>query len=124
MATHGITHRDKLKLLAGAGLGGLVLNFGAIRFAYSQGGDTLVIGLDISDTNSFDPGRQFVYSAPITMHATYDTLVTMAPGDYETVLPHLAESWEIEEGGASIVFRLQDGVKFASGNPLTAEDVK
>ena len=119
-----ISRRDSLKLLAAAGIGGMAASMGAVRFAYSADGGVLVIGLDISDTNSFDPGHQFVYSAPITMHATYDCLVTMAPGEYETVLPGLAASWEIEDGGAALLFHLREGVKFSSGNPLTAEDVK
>ena len=124
MATVRLSRREGLKLLAAAGFGTAAANFGAVRFAYSADGQALVVGLDISDTNSFDPGRQFVYSAPITMHATYDTLVTMAAGDYETVRPSLATSWDIEDGGKAIVFHLRDGVKFSSGNPLTAEDVK
>lgn len=124
MIKRHISRRESLKLLAAAGLGGVAASIGAVRFAYSQDGKVLVIGLDISDTNSFDPGRQFVYSAPITMHATYDSLVTMKPGEYETVLPSLASSWDIVDGGAALVFHLRDGVKFSSGNPLTAEDVK
>ena len=124
MATVKISRREGLKLLAAAGFGSAAASFGAVRFAYSADGQVLVVGLDISDTNSFDPGRQFVYSAPITMHATYDTLVTMAAGDYETVRPSLATSWEVENGGKSLLFHLRDGVKFSSGNPLTAEDVK
>jgi peptide/nickel transport system substrate-binding protein len=119
-----INRREGLKLLAAAGLGGMAASMGAIRFAYAADGNVLVIGLDISDTNSFDPGRQFVYSAPITMHAAYDCLVTMKPGDYETVLPSLATSWEFEDDGAALLFHLREGVKFSSGNPLTAEDVK
>ena len=124
MTKRHINRRESLKLLAAAGLGGVGASMGAVRFAYSQDGKVLVIGLDISDTNSFDPGRQFVYSAPITMHATYDSMVTMKPGEYETVLPSLASSWDVVDGGAALVFHLRDGVKFSSGNPLTAEDVK
>ncbi len=41
----------------------------------------LVLGTDISDTNSLDPQRQFVYSAPITEHAVYETLVTNDAGE-------------------------------------------
>ncbi len=119
-----ISRRESLKLLAAGGLGGLIASTGAIQFAYSDDGKVLVIGLDISDTNSFDPGRQFVYSAPITMHATYDSLVTMKPGDYETVLPSLAASWEAVDDGAALVFHLREGVKFSSGNALTSDDVK
>jgi peptide/nickel transport system substrate-binding protein len=85
---------------------------------------TLVLGVDISDTRTFDPARQFEYSPPITMRAAYETLVTVPPGEYETLRPLLAESWKLVDGGRAWEFKLRRGVKFASGNPLTAEDVK
>jgi peptide/nickel transport system substrate-binding protein len=84
----------------------------------------LVIGVDISDTRTLDPHRQFDYSPPITMHATYETLVTMDPGDYVNVKPLLADSWQLSEDGTAWVFHLRPGVRFASGNALTADDVK
>ena len=85
---------------------------------------TLVLGVDISDTRTLDPARQFEYSPPITMRAAYETLVTMTPGDYVTVKPLLAKSWKLVDGGKAWQFQLREGVKFSSGNPLTAEDVK
>ena len=84
----------------------------------------LVLGTDISDTNSLDPQRQFVYSAPITEHAIYETLITMTPGNYKDVKPLLATTWETVENGAALVFHLRPNVKFVTGNPLTADDVK
>ena len=39
------------------------------------------------------------------------------------VLPALAESWEISEGGSVYTFALHDGVTFHDGSALTAEDV-
>jgi peptide/nickel transport system substrate-binding protein len=84
----------------------------------------LVLGTDISDTNSLDPQRQFVYSAPITEHAIYETLVTMTPGNYTEVKPLLATKWETVDNGAALVFHLRPNVKFVTGNPVTADDVK
>jgi peptide/nickel transport system substrate-binding protein len=85
---------------------------------------TLVLGVDISDTRTFDPARQFEYSPPITVRAAYETLITLAPGDYVTLKPLLAESWKLVDGGKAWEFKLRKGVKFATGNPLTAADVK
>jgi peptide/nickel transport system substrate-binding protein len=116
-----------MKLLGsalGGALGASLATDQGIRFAYAQSKTVLVIGVDISDTNSFDPARQFVYSAPTTIRAVYETLVTMEPGDYETLRPLLAEKWEKVDNGAALLFHLRPGVKFASGNPLTAADVK
>src|SRR5574341_1291067 len=63
-----------------------------------------VLGTDISDTNSLDPQRQFVYSAPITEHAIYETLVTMTPGNYTELKPLLATRWESADNGTAWVF--------------------
>ena len=84
----------------------------------------LVIGLDISDTVTFDPARQNNYSPPLTIEACYDTLVTMLPGKYETVAPNLATAWARTPDGAGWRFTLRPGAKFSSGNPVTAEDWK
>src|SRR5215475_13124678 len=85
---------------------------------------TLVLGVDISDTRTFDPARQFEYSPPTTIRAVYESLITLSPGDYVTLRPLLAESWKMVDGGKAWEFKLRKGVKFTSGNPLTAEDVK
>jgi len=39
------------------------------------------------------------------------------------MIPALAESWDIIDGGKIIVFHLRPGVTFHSGDPLTAQDV-
>lgn len=83
-----------------------------------------VLGTDISDTRTLDPQRQFVYSAPITEHAVYETLVTMTPGNYKDVKPLLATKWESVDNGMAWVFHLRPNTKFVTGNPLSAEDVK
>jgi peptide/nickel transport system substrate-binding protein len=84
----------------------------------------LIIGLDIGDSITFDPARLAQYSSPMTVHNVYDTLVTMTPGDYINLKPGLATSWEYRPDGKALRFKLRQGVKFASGNPVTAEDVR
>ena len=94
-------------------------------FAHAQGRkNALLIGLDIGDSITFDPARLAQYSSPMTVHNAYDTLVTMTPGDYINLKPNLATSWEYRPDGKAIRFKLLKGAKFASGNPVTAEDVK
>jgi peptide/nickel transport system substrate-binding protein len=103
-----------------ATLTGVASTTGATRAA----DDALVLGVDISDTRTLDPHRQFDYSPPITMHAIYESLVTMDPGDYKTVKPLLATSWELVDDGNAWQFHLRPEVKFVTGNPMTADDVK
>lgn len=82
------------------------------------------LGADISDINSLDPGKGFTLTSPIPLHAMYETLVTMNPGNYVDLQPLLATSWERTDGGKSWTFHLRPNVKFSTGNPLTADDVK
>jgi len=56
--------------------------------------------------------------------ATYDTLVEFRPDDLTKVVPKLADKWDISPDGKSYTFYLHPGVKFVSGNPVTAEDVR
>ncbi|MBC7800397.1 MAG: ABC transporter substrate-binding protein [Gemmatimonadaceae bacterium] len=115
-----ITRRDLAHLLMG---GGAALALPGVARAQGRK-SVLVIGLDISDTVTFDPARQNNYSPPLTLQAVYDTLVTMSPGQYETVQPSLATSWVRTPDGQGWRFTLRPGVKFGSGAPVTAEDWK
>lgn len=104
-------------------LGGALV--GASRPADAQARkDVLVLGLDIGDTVTLDPAKQNNYSPPLTLEAAYDTLVTLAPGRYTEPVPRLATAWARTPDGKGWRFTLRQDVKFFSGNPLTAEDVK
>ena len=43
--------------------------------------------------------------------------------DLKKIEPYLAKSWEISDDGLVYTYYLRDDVKFASGRPMTAEDV-
>ena len=117
-----MSRRDLAKLL---GVGGAAIAAGLPERVYAQAKKTtLVIGIDISDTITLDPARQAQYTPPMSLLAAYDMLVTMSPGDYINIKPSLATKWARTPDGKGWRFTLRDGVKFASGNPMTAEDVK
>ena len=84
----------------------------------------LAIGRDASDIRTLDPARAAETTPPLIFRSVYDTLVTLTPDDYNTLKPMLAEKWELTDDGAAWLFHLKPGVSFASGNPLTASDVK
>ncbi|MCS7206627.1 MAG: ABC transporter substrate-binding protein [Dehalococcoidia bacterium] len=42
----------------------------------------------------------------------------------ENIVPELAESWEWQDGGRTLVFKLRRNVKWHDGTPFTAKDVK
>jgi peptide/nickel transport system substrate-binding protein len=86
--------------------------------------DTLVIARDIDDVVTNDPSRTFEWTSQIPTHAAYDTLLSIEPPDIAQMRPKLATRWEISPDGTTYTFHLRPGVKFSTGNPLTAHDVK
>ena len=85
-------------------------------------GGTLVVGTVFS-SKGLDPAREYTMTAFMVMHSTYQTLVTYKGSDVTKVVPDLADSWTASADGKSYTFKLKSGVKFASGNPVTADDV-
>ncbi len=53
----------------------------------------------------------------------FDNLVQLGP-DGKTVQPALATKWDFSADAKTVTFTLREGVKFADGSPLTAEDIK
>jgi peptide/nickel transport system substrate-binding protein len=85
----------------------------------------LTIALDQSDVKTLDPAREFEFAAAFIVLNSYDTLLTQkSADDINTYLPVLAKQWTITPDGKEYTFTLRDDVKFASGNPFTADDVK
>src|SRR4051794_23001916 len=115
-----LARRDLLSLL---GAGAAAWLPAGPAFAQARGA-TLVIGIDISDTITLDPARQAQYTPPMTLAATYDPLMTLEPGDYVQPKPALATAWARTPDGKGWRFTLREGVKFASGAPLTPQDVQ
>lgn len=116
--------RELLALLGIAGGAAAASSLPALRAIAQSRREVLVIGIDISDSTSLDPPRDQFFTTPMTIAACYETLVTMSPGDYITLKPALATKWERIPDGKGWRFTLRDNVKFVSGNPLTAHDVK
>jgi len=54
----------------------------------------------------------------------YDYLIRRDPRDGQTIIPDLAQRWEISPDGKKYTFHLRRGVKFHDGADFTAEDVK
>jgi peptide/nickel transport system substrate-binding protein len=122
MSIMSLSRRDLARLL-GASAAALPLLPGGQALAQARGA-TLVIGIDISDTVTFDPVRQAQYTPPMTLAACYDSLLTLEAGDLVNPKPSLATAWARRPGGDGWRFTLRTGVRFASGATMTAEDVK
>ena len=50
----------------------------------------------------------------------FDRLVEAWPD--RTIVPSLAERWEISDDGLRYVFHLREGLRWSDGEPLTAHD--
>ena len=85
--------------------------------------DTLVIAWAMDDIISMDPAEAFEISAVEVMGNSYDRLLRYDVNDPSTLIADLAKNWSVAADGKTYGFELKPGLKFASGNPLTAEDV-
>jgi len=73
-----------------------------------------------SEMITLDPSTEFSNSV-VVLANLYECLVKYTPSGLK---PWLAVSWEALNGGKEWVFHLRRGVKFHSGNEMTAKDVK
>ena len=88
----------------------------------SKRGGTFVIAR-LTDVVHLDPSREYELTPPIVVGACYQRLVNIKPPDIKTIYPELAKEFNIAQDVTTYTFTLRDGVKFSSGNPLTAADV-
>lgn len=87
--------------------------------------DTLVINMDTSDMITLDPGVGYEFTDDLITHNVYETLVRFEGADLSTLKLGLAATWDTKDAGDhwELTFHLRQGAKFASGNPVTADDV-
>jgi peptide/nickel transport system substrate-binding protein len=85
--------------------------------------DVLVVGMATSDIISLDPAKAFEFSGVGIEVQIYDRLLDFPAGKFDEPELSLAESWNVSEDGKVWTFKLREGIKFHSGNPLTADDV-
>ena len=85
--------------------------------------DVLVIGMATSDIISLDPAKAFEFSGVGIDAQVYDRLLDFPAGKFDKPEFSLAKSYDVSPDGKTWTFKLREGVKFHSGNPLTADDV-
>jgi peptide/nickel transport system substrate-binding protein len=114
-----------MRKLLGLGLGAalLALVAGASPARAETPKDGLVLADAIDDMISLDPAEVFEFSAAEIQAQIYDRLVTYPPDDVAKLEGLVAESWSVSDDGKTVTFKIRPGIKFHSGNPLTAKDV-
>jgi peptide/nickel transport system substrate-binding protein len=95
------------------------------RLAWGQGapkaGGTLIAAAEI-DPIALDPHTGSNFSSIQAYDHVYESLTMY--DEKTNVIPALAQSWEITNGGKTYTFKLRPNVKFHNGQPMTGEDVK
>ncbi len=99
-----------------------VLALGAPAFADTPK-DTLVQAWTIDDIISLDPAEIFEFTAAEIAGNSYDRVIGYDIDNVSDIYGVVAESWTVSPDGKTLTFKVRDGIKFVSGNPLTAEDV-
>jgi ABC-type transport system substrate-binding protein len=84
-------------------------------------GDIIITYKD--DVSTLDPAIGYDWQNWSIIKSLFDGLMDYKPGTTELV-PDLAESYEITNGGKTFTFKLRTRAKFHNGREVTAEDVK
>lgn len=85
---------------------------------------TLVVARNM-DIRTLDPHRQYEIAPPMIMKAAYENLVAFGDGgqNFTKIEPFLAEKFDISADGLTYTFKMRKGIKFHTGNEMTADDV-
>jgi len=85
--------------------------------------NTFVIAKNIDDIISLDPAQVFEFTGGEVIANIYDRITMYEPEDLTKMVGGVAESWSFSDDGKTITLKVRPGMKFHSGNPVTAEDV-
>jgi peptide/nickel transport system substrate-binding protein len=85
--------------------------------------DTVVMAKQIDDIISLDPAEAFEFSGVEVNANVYDKLIGVDLAKGNALVGELATSWTVSADNLTYTFKLRPGVKFHSGNALTAADV-
>jgi peptide/nickel transport system substrate-binding protein len=84
--------------------------------------DTVVMAKQIDDIISMDPAESFEFSGSEAIGNVYERLIAYDLKNVSQLKGELAESWSVAADGKTYTFKMRRGLKFASGNPVTAQD--
>lgn len=85
------------------------------------GSNTVVVAMG-AGFSTLDPGYVYEKYPPVIITACYETLFKFYDNE-SAAEPCLVDTYEFSEDGQTLTVTLKDGIKFASGNPMTSADV-
>ncbi len=99
----------------------LVLSAVLFSTAPAYASETLRIGMALPYT-TLDPAKYVDIRSVFVASQIFEPLLRIGP--YGDVVPWLAESWVVSEDRKTYTFQLKNNIRFATGAPLTCNDVK
>src|SRR5918911_1965137 len=103
---------------------------GALALAAAHGEKPRYGGKFLSAGNEeipfYDPHQTSLGGIYAAVAPVYNCLIRTSPYDPMAmdIIPELADTWDISEGGQTITFHLHKGVKWHDGVPFSSADVK
>lgn len=109
-------------MLAASAASPVLASLGAEDALAATPKNIVVMGKQIDDIIAFDPAQSYEFTDNEVDGNCYNKLVTPDLTTGTTVVGDAASSWTVSADGLTIVFKIKPGLKFASGNTLTADD--
>ncbi|MGB8274029.1 MAG: ABC transporter substrate-binding protein, partial [Alphaproteobacteria bacterium] len=107
-------------MAASAGLAALAGACGGSLAAVPR--DVFVMAMQIDDVISLDPAELFEFTGAEVAANIYDRLLYFDLDDPTRIVGGVAQSWSVSPDGRTYTFRIRPGMRFPSGNPVTARD--
>jgi peptide/nickel transport system substrate-binding protein len=85
-------------------------------------GGTLNLSVLGTGPKTFNPWASTDNTSSELSRLMFDSLFDDDP-DTGEIIPHLAKSFEIKDGGKTIIVKLRKGITWSDGKPITADDV-
>ncbi|AME24494.1 MAG: ABC transporter substrate-binding protein [Pseudomonadota bacterium] len=102
----------------------LTVTMGGLSSAYAATPkDMLVMATLLDEFTTLDPGEIYELVPQEYVANTYDRLIRVDLKDPARFNGDVAQSWAVSPDGLTFTFKIRSGLKFHSGNPLTADDV-
>ncbi|MCR5791221.1 MAG: ABC transporter substrate-binding protein [Lachnospiraceae bacterium] len=100
----------------------LTIALGGCQGDKAANSSKIVVGIAQDLEDSLDPHEAVAAGTKEVLFNLYEGL--LKPDPEGNLIPAVAESYEVNEDGTLYTFHLRKDIKFHSGEPVTAEDVK
>lgn len=111
-----------LRTVCAAAVVALSTAFGSVSLQAATPKDMAVIAWQLDELITLDPAEAYEFSGAELAANLYDRLVYYDIENTDDIKGGIAESWTVSDDGKTFTFKIRDGLKFHSGNPVTAED--